>query len=102
MGVREVILESRAGRMVMLGGAVATLAATMVAVSPPQAAHAECRGAPKPVAQSQIYKCGLSQWAFSYKSNKKVGNKRCYYFLATAWNPCATPSQYNTQACKTI
>lgn len=102
MSVREAILNSRAGRAVAIGGAVAAIAATMTVASPPEAAHAACRTTPMAKAESQIYHCGLSQWAFTYKSNKKVGEKRCYYFLATAWNPCATPSQYNTQACKAI
>lgn len=114
MGVREAILESRIGRGfalagvgasilaggVVLGSAGVASAATGVEVAPSMGVM--CTLSPEPKASSYIKRCGLSQIAYTYKSNRVVGKKRCYYFLATAWNPCSIPVQYNTQACKAI
>lgn len=119
MGVREGILKASMARVLSLSGAAAVVLVGGVALggapanalstapaaqisAQSQVAAACTAAAPKPKAESQIGKCGLSQWAHSYKSNKVVGKKRCYYFLTTAWNPCATPSQYNSSACKAI
>jgi hypothetical protein len=106
----RVLSLSGAAAVVMVGGiALGGTPANALSAAPEvrsgsqsQVAAACTAAAPKPKAESQIGKCGLSHWAHSYKSNKVVGKKRCYYFLTTAWNACATPSQYNSSACKAI
>jgi hypothetical protein len=113
MGVREAIVNSRFSRGAALAGTGAALVAGGVFIGPVASASAApvvqsatvsatCSLAPDAKASSHLKRCGLSQINYGYKSSKVVGKKRCYYFLATAWNPCSTPVQYDAQACKAI
>lgn len=123
MSMRKVILKSAIGRSVVLtaagvcvaGGGIffsgissasaatissSTLAPTDSAVS--AGSTSRCLLAPDAKASSHTKRCGLTQINYGYKYNVVSGKKRCYYFLATAWNPCSIPAQYTTYACKAI
>lgn len=114
MGVREIIMNSTMSRNAAFVGASAALIAGGVFIGPTASASAApnvtasaslakvCSLAPDARAANHTKRCGYSQIHYGYKSNRVVGKKRCYYFLATAWNPCSTPVQYGAQACKAI
>jgi hypothetical protein len=103
MSVREAILSSRLGRTVALTGmAVAVAGAGIVLPAGAPAQAAACSLAPKAVAYSHTKRCGLSQINYGYQKTVVKPRQKCYYFLATAWNPCSTPTQYSAYACKAI
>lgn len=60
----------------------------------------------KPAAYSQVCSHGRTKWAYLYQSSyTEHGNyatrpKKCFRFLVTGWNPCATPTQYNQTICE--
>ncbi|WIE72561.1 hypothetical protein [Curtobacterium sp. MCJR17_020] len=103
MDIRNAILQSKLGRNVALAGtAVAVIGAGIVLPTGPAAQAATCSLGPIAKASSYVQRCGLSQIAYTYQKTVVKPRQKCYYFLATAWNPCSTPTQYNTYACKAI
>lgn len=118
MTTRQQILKNALSKSLALGAATAAISGGALALGAPASAASVSSPAastravstrdncsnmkPDPKPESQYKTCGKTNAAHVYKSNAVVGNKRCYYFLTTQWNPCALPAQTNTSACKAL